>query len=179
MRRIGGNGAPQEDEARDEGAADWELGWFDMLWPLVLVLGGIALLFWAARRYLPGMRRMTGSRAVTVLARTYLSPRQSINVVRLGRRILVVGQSADALSALGSISDPEEVSEIVGLCESAGESSSVSSFRKIFQRMDGEFAADNSAGGQDIGQEDLSRVRGQLDGLREKLHRLTGGRKEP
>lgn len=165
--------------ATDTGSGDRPgVNLLSMLWPLLLVLAGIALLFWAARKYLPGVRRLTGSRAAEVLARTHLSPRQSINIIKLGRRILVVGQTGEQLSPLGSITDPEEVSELIGLCESAGGGSATSRFRKVFQRMDSEFSAadaEAAAGGD----EELRRVRGELDSLTEKVRRVSGGREKP
>jgi len=146
----------------------------DMLWPLLAVLCGIGLLFWALRKYLPGMRRLTGSRVVEILARTYLSPRQSIAVVKVGRRILIVGQSADALSPLASVSDPEEVSELVGLCASTAPHSASTSFRKIFQRMDSEFDPAEDEGGADG--DELNRVQSELDDLTEKVRRVAKDR---
>lgn len=162
--------AASETGNSDDG---WRLGFFDMLWPLVLVLGGIGVLFWAVRKYLPGMRKMTGSRAVEVLARTYLSPRQSVNIVRLGRRILVVGQTTDRLSALATITDPDEVSELVGLCESASAGSATSSFRNLFKKFDQQFD-ETQLDADAPGDADLSRVRDELDSLTEKVRRASG-----
>ncbi|NIA20603.1 MAG: hypothetical protein GWP05_01245, partial [Anaerolineaceae bacterium] len=103
--------------------SDDGFGWLSLVAPLVVVLLVIVLVFWAVRKYVPGMRRLTGSSVVRVLARTYLSPRQSVTLIKVGRRILVVGQTADRLSRLGEISDGEEVSELLGLCRSEGDQS--------------------------------------------------------
>jgi len=167
-RRSDGDASPTDP--RDTDTDGFSI--LDMLWPLLAVLCGIGLLFWALRKYLPGMRRLTGSQAVEVLARTYVAPRQSIAVVKVGRRILIVGQSSDALSPLGSVSDPEEVSELVGLCASAAPRSASASFRKIFQRMDKEYDAADEGGPSD--DDDLRRARSELDELTEKVRRVTG-----
>jgi flagellar biogenesis protein FliO len=168
--RLIGDRSPGEPKTGDD-KGEWNLSVLDMLWPLTLVLGGIGVVFWAVRKYVPGMRKMTGSRAVEVLARTYLSPRQSVNIVRLGRRILVVGQTTDRLSALATITDPDEVSELIGLCESASAGSATSSFRNIFKKFDRQFEeADVEADGS--GDADLSRVRDELDSLTEKVRRV-------
>jgi flagellar biogenesis protein FliO len=142
-----------------------------LLWPLAVILALIVLVYWAARRYLPGMKRLAGSDAVKVLARTYVSPRQSIALVKAGRRVLVVGQTAERLSALASIDDPEEVSELLGLCQGAGEGSAGASFRKAFQEMDDEFRAAEDAAAPADGEE-LRRVREELDRLAEKVRRV-------
>ena len=82
-RLIDGGTTQTEDTSSDTGDdRRWNLSVLDILWPLLAVLAGIVLLFWAARKYLPGVQRLTGSAAVEVLARTHLAPRQSINVVR-------------------------------------------------------------------------------------------------
>jgi flagellar biogenesis protein FliO len=178
-------GDESSNEPTAEGSKTWNPGWLGLLWPLALVLTGIFVMFWAAKRYLPGLRRMAGSRAVEILGRTYLTPRQSVTVVKLGRRVLVIGQTAEQLSALASITDPEEVSEIVGLCESAGGHSSTATFRKIFQRMDREYEGESAdaappagAATDDVSQEDLDRVRGELRSLAEKVRQVSDGRKK-
>ena len=183
-REIGSGPVPASDGTADR-AKPWNPGWFGLLWPLVVVLAGIILLFWAARRFLPGMRRMAGNRAVEVLGRTYLSPRQSVTVVKLGRRILVIGQTADQLSPLASISDPEEVSELAGLCESSGRHSATTTFRKIFQRMDREYeepaggaAAADASGASEVSAEDIDRVRDELRSLTDKVRQVSTGRKK-
>ncbi len=183
-RLINAGDEPSDGEA-SEGSSTWNPGWIGLLWPLALVLVGIFVMFWAAKRYLPGLRRMAGSRAVEILGRAYLTPRQSVTVVKLGRRVLVIGQTAEQLSALASITDPEEVSEIVGLCESAGGNSSTATFRKIFQRMDREYEDESAdaappaeAAADDVSQEDLDRVRSELRSLAEKVRQVSDGRKK-
>jgi flagellar biogenesis protein FliO len=170
-------GGAEKGAADNNKPADKQpLSLLSMLWPLLAVLGGMALLFWTARRYLPGMRRLTGSRVIEVLARTHLSPKQSIAVVKLGRRVLVVGQSADRLSALASITEPEEVSELVGLCAAAGPRSESSSFQRVFKRLDGEFSEAEDAAAGDEG-EALGRVRSELDSLTAKVRKVARGKK--
>jgi len=155
---------------------DADFGWAGLVAALVLVLVVIGLVFWAVRKYVPGMRRLTGSGVVRVLARTYLSPRQSVTLIKVGRRILVVGQSADRLSALGEVSDEQEVSELLGLCRSEGDGSLSRSFQKVFQDVDREFGESDGASAEQS-PEQLGRVRSQLDNLARKVREVAGLRR--
>jgi flagellar biogenesis protein FliO len=148
--------------------------------PLAAVLLVLGLLFWAVKKYLPGMRRLGGSGTMKVMARTHLSPRQSIALVRVGRRLILIGQSADSLESLGSIDDAEEVSELLGQCESGKPQSATASFQKVFNRMDKEFAAAEATTetppettGAD---EEMGRVRSELESLTRKVREVADRR---
>jgi flagellar biosynthetic protein FliO len=145
-------------------------GWMDFALPLAAVLALIVAVVWVVKKYLPNVRRLTGSTAMKVVARTHLSPRQSIAVVRLGRRLLVVGQTAENLTPLGVVEDPEEVSELLGEIESGKAASAVGHFNKVFQKTNDEFAAaDEPAEGE------IDRVRTELESLTRKVREVTGG----
>jgi len=174
-----------DDPGSTEEDADSDFTWLSLVAPLAVVLLVICLVFWAVRKYVPGMRRLAGSSAVRVLARTYLSPRQSVTLVKVGRRVLVVGQSADRLSGLGEISDGEEVSELLGLCRSEGDHSVSKNFQKIFREADREY----DEGGEAVVESpdttlrssaslrstrQLGRVRSQLDDLARKVREVVG-----
>ena len=76
---------------------------------IVLVLVGGAT--WVVRRWLPAAR--AGESAVLrVVARTSLSPKHSLALVRLGRRFLLVGVSGDRVNTLCDVHDADEVSEL-------------------------------------------------------------------
>ena len=67
--------------------------------------------------------------AAEVLGRCRIEPRQSLYLVRLGSRILVVGSSGGSLSPLAEITDPVEVDLIAGHCRAGGD---VPSFSRLF-----------------------------------------------
>lgn len=54
--------------------------------------------------------------AVTVLGRRYVEQRQSIHLVRVGTRILILGSSQQGLTPLSEVTDPVEVDYLSGLC---------------------------------------------------------------
>lgn len=116
-------------------------GFWRIVPALLLVLALLAGCVWAARKYLPGAVRLGGggSSSMRVLGRTHVSPRQSIVLVKIGRRVLVVGATAERLTALDSIIDPLEVSELVGQAEAGRSNSATSSFRSALKEADETF----------------------------------------
>lgn len=81
---------------------------------LAAVVGLIFALRWGGRKlFLPaGAGRST--RAVQLLSRTPLAPRQQVMLLRVGRRVIVVGDSGGQMNCLAEISDPDEVAALVG-----------------------------------------------------------------
>jgi len=80
---------------------------------LAAVIGLILALRWGGKKLFqrPGGARAT--RAVQLLARSPVSPRQQVLLLRVGRRILVVGDCNGQMNSLSEITDPEEVAALV------------------------------------------------------------------
>jgi flagellar biosynthetic protein FliO len=74
---------------------------------LAAVLGVIFGLLWLLRRYVPSMGKTAGG-PMRVVARTAISPKQSVALLEVGRRYVLVGITADRLTNLGHIQDPDE-----------------------------------------------------------------------
>lgn len=90
-----------------------ELPWYrGAVFSLALVLAAIAALALLLRRLLPSFRP-GGVGLVEVVGRTHLSPKQTLNLVRVGRRLVLVGATSERLNALCQIDDPREVMEIL------------------------------------------------------------------
>ena len=88
--------------------------WQRLLVAMVVVVGLIVALRYAAGWLFPGVRGQPGGRAVRVLGRTAIAPRQQVILIHVGRRVLVVGDSAGTLSPLANIDDADEVAELIG-----------------------------------------------------------------
>lgn len=76
----------------------------------------VALIFglrWLSRKIFPSAARAANPSAVRILARCPISPRQSILLLQIGRRVLVVGDSGGNLSSLGQITDADEIAALV------------------------------------------------------------------
>ncbi len=107
---------------------------------LVAVICLILLLRGVFRNITIGSAGGKGSRLVTVLSRSPVSPKQQVLVLQVGRRLLIVSDSAGHMSCLSEITDPDEIAAMVGqtrhstpLLRSAG------SFGNLFRRANEPF----------------------------------------
>ena len=143
---------------------------------LVIVLGAVAGVAVLVRRLVPSVRAMNGG-AIEVLGRNHLSPKQSLALVRIGRRVLLLGVTAERLSTLCEIDEADEVAEIL-LRAPQGRSARDGLGRAGFDAMLNNAATgfDEEAG--DPGElrrgssERLTQVKGKLQGLLGKLQAL-------
>ncbi len=86
---------------------------------------GILAAGWLARQFLKsgGPLSMGAPSAIELLSRQSIGPQQQLALVRLGRRILLVGTTPTGMSTLATVDDPEEVHAIV--CELRASTSQV------------------------------------------------------
>ena len=149
-------------------------GWYVTgLVSLTAVLALIFLLGYLAKRFvLPGTR--LGNRELEVLARTYVGPKQSIAIVKAGRRLMVVGVTANQVSLLISLDDPVEAAELMGHLAARQPGSISSRFSKRLE--DEEQAFEEGAGGElpyeDERPEFAWRTRQQLRTAIERMRRF-------
>ncbi len=85
---------------------------FETFWPMLAVLGLIVVCVAAIRKWLPQATRISGGSVINILARQYLSGKQSLALVKVGKRVVLVGVTPEAMSTLTEISDPEEIASI-------------------------------------------------------------------
>ncbi len=78
---------------------------------LVVVLVLVGVLFAVVRKWSPSVRGGE-SGVMKVVSRTALSPRHSLALVHLGRRLVLVGISPDRVDAVTEVTDAEEVAEL-------------------------------------------------------------------
>jgi len=135
-----------------------------MWWPMALVLamigGGVLLL----RRWLPQSAPFRAG-PIRVLARHYLSNKQSLCLVKLGDRLLLLGVTAEQIQTVAEISDPVETAAMVA----AVQRSRPDSFTSTLSRF---VAEPNDA--RDTNTGDEIGARGPLDEARSHLHDLVG-----
>ena len=132
---------------------------------LALILVGVVVL----RRVLPGARGMGESSALTVIGRTYLAPKSALFLVKVGRRILVVGNTPGGLTRVAEIDDPDEVERVCARCEQARANSMTASFRRLLaegvaghRELEGAEEPDESPAGRDLGSADKGTPDGAL-----------------
>ena len=78
---------------------------------LAIVLGLIALVYWLMRRWVPSLRPTDGG-GMRIVSRSSLSPRQTLSMVQIGRRFVVVAVSPNRVDMVCEIVDPQEVAEL-------------------------------------------------------------------
>jgi flagellar biosynthetic protein FliO len=132
--------------------------------PLLSVLALILVAVLAMKRFLPGRRLLAGGGVVEVVARTPLSGKQSLVLVKLGERILLLGVTADRISTLSVVDDPDQVATLAGELASHQPSSISREFARSFAE------ASDSYGGLDRGPADAAG--GHVRGLLDKVRRL-------
>lgn len=147
--------------------------------PLLVVLLVIAALSLAVRRLTPRKWRahLTGLGAIEILGRQYLSPKQSVALLKVGRRVVLVGVTAERVSHLETITDPDEIAELVGRAASQRPGSLSSAFRREVLKEAGRYeevvpeegASNDAAGGRS---EAYARARRQLQGLLTRVRGL-------
>lgn len=139
------------------------------VWPALFSVLAVCGLFCAAlylmKKYVPGHRQLFNHPAVEVLGRTHIDQKRSVTLVRVGKRVLVVGVSPDEMRALSEITDEAEITEIMEVARPKTEAG-LSLFQKLFKRnvLDGE--AEEARAMADVKAEQL---REQLQALRNKV----------
>lgn len=148
---------------RAPGGASASVSALRMWLPLAFVLVIIVALAWAARRLFPRVGRIGGEGAITVLSRCALSPKQSLCLVRLGRRIVLLGMTPDRINPLAEITDPDEAARLIA----AASSQRAESFRSALVGMMSAYRPGvlEEAGGDEpvqVSARNDSRVKGSL-----------------
>jgi len=80
---------------------------------LVVVLALILLLRVALRRFFPGAIPHRATRAIKILSRSIVSPKQHLLLIQIGKRLVVVGDSGAQLNPLCEITNEEEIAAIM------------------------------------------------------------------
>ena len=149
-----------------------------VLGALAVVLGLIFLLRWCSRFFFPSAAGRQSSRAVEVIARSALSPKQQIMLIRVGRRLIVVGDSGAQMNTLCELSEPDEVAALVGQLQDEKLPPGRKAFGAMFGRSRSRFDATDQAepapplvdDAEDA--EPVGTAREELSGLRERVRLL-------
>jgi flagellar biogenesis protein FliO len=148
---------------------------------LGIVIALILVLRWFGKYVFPTAQSRGSNRAVEVLSRSPLSPKQQIMLIRVGRRLVVVGDSGAQMNPLCEISDPDEVAALVGQLRDEKTSPTTRAFGAMFGKSRGQF--DRSA--EDLPAEEqpaplteadedqpVTSAREELNGLRDRVRML-------
>jgi flagellar protein FliO/FliZ len=104
---------------------------------LAIVLGTILVGRFVVRKLFPGSTASSAGRAVKVLSRNVIAPRQQVMLLQVGKRIIVVGDSAGQMNTLANIDDPDEVAELIGATQSV--TTDLGGFKSLFGKRQDEY----------------------------------------
>lgn len=124
--------AKPEDKPGDERLRPGREGnWFGVVFFLVVVLGAFLVLgLYVFKRILPNGRGLFSSPALEVLGRTHFDQQKYVALLRVGKRLLVVGVAPGGFDALTEISDEVEIADLMAVAKPK-----TSTGKNIFHRM--------------------------------------------
>ena len=105
---------------------------------LAVVLGGYFGFVWLTRLFGSGNRRGIPREVIDVVGSTPFGPQKSLQLVRLGSKLLLLLTTPEGTQSVGEVSDPAEVAHLIALCDpkaargsstsSAGQNNAASTF---------------------------------------------------
>jgi len=159
-----------------------------VLGALGIVIGLIFVLRWGGRFLFPGAAGRGASRAIEVLSRSPLSPKQQVLLIRVGRRLVVVGDTGSQMNALCEITDPDEIASLVGQLRDEKSSATPRAFGALFGTSRGMFEAATDVAPPEEQRSSLrdaedeaapaASAREELNGLRDRVRMLAEQFKE-
>jgi flagellar biogenesis protein FliO len=152
-------------------------------WWIVKTLGALAVVIGLIFVVRSVLGRVAGSvtssafsPAVEVLSRVTVAPRNHILLVRLGKRVLVLGDSSAGLRKLADITEPDEVAGVLAAV-SAGKPNSISrGFGHLMERFNRDYRPEEEwvEEGADRHEHAVDRARDQVGSLLSRVRALSG-----
>ena len=104
---------------------------------LLIVIGLFLGVAWCYRKTLNTSMGGIPKQVVSVLGRTAIAPRQQLILVRFGSKLVLVSMNQGETRTISEITDPMEVDQLAGTCESHQPHSLTNSFRNILNQSGG------------------------------------------
>ncbi|MGB7158585.1 MAG: flagellar biosynthetic protein FliO [Tepidisphaeraceae bacterium] len=149
---------------------------------LSIVIALILVLRWVSKRMFGRTILGRSSRAIQVLSRNVISPKQQLLVVQVGRRLVVVGDSGQQMNPLCEITDPDEMAALIGQIQEEKRESMSNAFGSLFGRAGSDFGKDaqpqrsvDATDDEDDseGPSDVRETREELNGLMDKVRLMS------
>lgn len=115
---------------------------------LVIVIGAFLMAMWLLRRTGPKSLFGIPEEAFESLGRAPLAGaagKQSVHLIRLGTKLILLSVTPDGATPLVEIDDPEEVDRICGLCHRDRNGSSTDSFQEVIRQLTSRKSTDAQA----------------------------------
>ena len=105
---------------------------------LAVCLGVFFLFVWITKRHAPAGLAPLPKEVVESLGRASLSGRQQLQLLRIGRKLVLLHVTSTSAETLTEIVDPVEVDRLVGLCQQTSPNSVTASFREVLTHYESE-----------------------------------------
>ena len=115
---------------------------------LGLVLTLFCAVVWLMRKSGGKANRALPGEIVEVLGVTAITPKQQMQLVRLGNKILLLSITQQGVQPIGEVTDPEEVARICAVCQSNRPNSMSNTFRQVLTQMENERPSSGFLGSQ-------------------------------
>lgn len=150
--------------------------WFEGIMSLAAVLMLVGILAYVVRKWLPGARQLDRA-GLEILGKTHLSPKQSLAVVKIGRRLVMIGITPDRISSLATIDEPAEVAAMLADFSGAGRTGLQNRFGAWMDRAESDFTQLDEPMTRGMDQEPARyrRAQHQVRGLLGKVKSMTAG----
>ncbi len=154
----------------------WSGGW---VLNTVTALGVVILVILGIHTLLTRMGAVKGGRthhpAVEVLTRTMVAPRNHVLLMRVGGRVLVVGDSPAGLRTLAQIDDPAEIASLLATTTAASPNSISRGFSSVLGRFNREFDDTSRVAeeGGDDAEHTIDRARDRVSGLLARMRTIS------
>ncbi len=168
-----GSGSPTKGTGDATTSTSW---WLSTALALGAVIAVIFVLRAVIQKWSGTTPTSAGSPVVEVLTRVPVAPKNHILLVRLGGRILVLGDGPQGLRTLSDLHEPEEVAELLTAISAARSQSVTTSFNHLVRSLGGQTDDPSVTDeGQDAGEYHLDAARERVSSLMMRLRSLTGG----
>lgn len=115
---------------------------------LGLVVGLFLLTAALLKRATPKSQRLLPGEVASVVGRIPLGGKQTAHLLKVGSKLVLVHITPDGAKPLTEVTDPAEVSRLLGLCEQGGEHSATTAFQDVFEKLTTEPAEPGFLGGE-------------------------------
>lgn len=102
---------------------------------LAIVLGLFFLVVWFLRRGTGTAGGALPSDVLQVLGRSQLSPKQQLQLIRVGEKLVLVAVSAAGVQTLTEVTSADEVERLAAACEGTRSGSASDSFRQVLAQL--------------------------------------------
>jgi flagellar protein FliO/FliZ len=109
---------------------------------LAIVIGLLLAVAWITRRFAPPGAAPLPPQAIELLGRQPLGGKQSLQLLRIGNKLLLVALSPGGAQTLTEITDPVEVEQLAGICRRTKTDSASAAFSRVLSQLATEPASD-------------------------------------